>query len=130
MKSPRAEVYFVYRHTSPEGKVYIGITSQAKPQYRWEQGGRGYRNNLAFWRDIQKFGWDNFKHEVLYEKLTQKEALRLESSLIHQHNATKPESGYNQDAGCLYPDEDSSLSKLKRHFSGKANWEANQKYGQ
>ena len=130
MKSPRDRVYCVYRHTSPEGKVYIGITSQPKPQYRWEAGGKGYQSNTVFWRDIQKFGWDNFQHEILYEKLTQHEALHLESSLIHQHQSTKPEYGYNQDAGCLYPDEDSSLTKLKRHFAGKANWEANQRFGQ
>ena len=127
-KDPRAKIYRVYRHTSPEGKVYIGITSQ-KPQHRWGTGGNGYQNNALFWHDIQKYGWDNFKHEILYEDLTQGEALKLESSLIHEHKATKPDFGYNQDAGYLYPDEDSSLTKLKRHFAGKANWEANQRLG-
>lgn len=128
-KDPRAKIYRLYRHTSPHGKVYIGITSQAKPEYRWGPDGSGYQSNTLFWHDIQKYGWDSFKHEVLAEELTQNEALKLESSLIHEHRATKPEFGYNQDAGCLYPDEDSSLTKLKRHFSGKANWEANQRFG-
>lgn len=114
--------YVVYRHTSPEGKVYIGITSQAKPEYRWGIGGCGYKSNIFFWHDIQRLGWDNFKHEVLYTDLPEHQALHLESALIHEHRATKPEYGYNQDAGHLYPDEDSSLLKLKRHFSGKDAW--------
>lgn len=128
-KDPRAKIYRVYKHTSPTGKVYIGITSQAKPEYRWGPDGSGYQSNCLFWHDIQTLGWDNFKHEILASELTESEALRLESSLIHEHKATKPEYGYNQDAGCLYPDEDSSLTKLKRHFAGKANWEANHKFG-
>lgn len=32
----------LYRHTTPSGKVYIGITSY-KPEYRWNNG-RGYFN--------------------------------------------------------------------------------------
>lgn len=33
--------YTVYKHTSPSGKVYIGITKK-KPEYRWNHG-RGYK---------------------------------------------------------------------------------------
>lgn len=29
--------YVVYKHTCPNGKVYIGITSQ-KPEHRWKKG--------------------------------------------------------------------------------------------
>lgn len=114
--------YVVYRHTSPEGKVYIGITAQAKPEYRWGPDGSGYKSNAMFWYDIQRLGWNNFKHEILYENLPEHHALHIESALIHEHHATKPEYGYNQDAGHLYPEEDSSLLKLKRHFAGKDAW--------
>ena len=34
--------YSLYRHTSPSGKVYIGITSQPV-EHRWNHG-RGYMN--------------------------------------------------------------------------------------
>lgn len=33
--------YTVYKHTSPSGKVYIGITCR-KPEYRWNHG-KGYK---------------------------------------------------------------------------------------
>lgn len=32
--------YCVYKHTSPSGKVYVGIT-ELKPKYRWNNG-KGY----------------------------------------------------------------------------------------
>lgn len=32
--------FIVYKHTSPSGKCYVGITSQA-PEYRW--GNNGYK---------------------------------------------------------------------------------------
>ena len=59
--------YCVYKHTSPSNKVYIGITSQ-EPERRW-QNGYGYATQQLFWRAIQKYGWDNFKHEIIAEKL-------------------------------------------------------------
>lgn len=30
-------MYTVYKHTTPSGKVYIGITGQ-KPERRWQNG--------------------------------------------------------------------------------------------
>ena len=35
--------YTVYKHISPSGKVYIGITKR-KPEYRWNKG-KGYRED-------------------------------------------------------------------------------------
>lgn len=42
------KLYCVYKHTAPNGKVYIGITKQ-KPKYRWGRGS-GYRTNEHFTR--------------------------------------------------------------------------------
>lgn len=39
--------YTVYRHTSPSGKVYIGITSM-NPEKRWGKNGYGYRRQKYF----------------------------------------------------------------------------------
>lgn len=43
--------YYLYRHTTPSGKVYIGITCQ-KPENRWNNG-RGYFNAVK--NSSQKF---------------------------------------------------------------------------
>ena len=55
----------LYRHTSPSGKVYVGITS--KPILRRWNNGNGYRTCKNFWRAILKYGWDNIIHEVLFD---------------------------------------------------------------
>lgn len=90
--------FYVYRHTSPNGKVYIGITSQA-PERRWGADGRGYRSNRRFFNAIVKYGWDNFKHEVLFEGLTKQEACEKEIQLIDEHKSYQFKYGYNQSLG-------------------------------
>lgn len=127
MSSPRDKCYKVYKHTSPGGLIYIGITKQV-PETRWDDG-RGYDSNARFRRDIQKHGWAAFKHEIVAVELTHHEALKLESELIHEFRATKPDFGYNQDAGYLHPDETASLTKLKRHYAGKTAWDQNKRFG-
>lgn len=83
----------VYRHTSPSGKVYIGITRN-QPEIRWRSG-RGYYRNSYFYRAIKKYGWDNFEHEILIDGLTDDEALQEEKRLISLHRSNEPEYGYN-----------------------------------
>ena len=70
----------VYCHTTPSGKRYIGITSK-KPENRWHNG-RGYRKNTPFGFAIEKYGWDDIQHNILFDDLTEKEAKWLENYLI------------------------------------------------
>ena len=72
--------YFVYRHTSPSGGVYIGITTN--PKLRFSQNGEKYKGCHIFYNAIQKYGWDNFNHEILFEGLTKSEADKKEKELI------------------------------------------------
>lgn len=90
--------YTVYKHTAPNGKVYIGITQQEDLNRRW-QNGNGYRSQVKFARAIQKYGWNNFTHEILYAGKTKAEAEALEVQLIAEHRATDPRHGYNVDHG-------------------------------
>ena len=85
--------YTVYKHTSPGGKVYVGITRD-RPQRRWK-GGHGYEANAHFWRAINAYGWQAFKHEILAKGLTQQEAEAMEIKLIAEHDSTNPAKGYN-----------------------------------
>lgn len=90
--------YIVYMHTSPNNKKYIGITSQ-KPERRWRKNGEGYKDHLYFWRAIQKYGWDNFKHDILYTDLTKEEAEQKEVELIAYYNSNNIDFGYNMSVG-------------------------------
>lgn len=89
--------YCVYKHTTPNGKVYIGITSQDVNK-RWKSG-KGYEGCTAFYRAILKYGWDNIKHEVLIDGLTEKEACALEVELIAEYDSSNPSNGYNMTSG-------------------------------
>ena len=91
------EEWSVYKHTSPNGKIYIGITHQ-KPEKRWLCG-YGYKSNHHFWNAISKFGWNNFDHEIIASGLTQKQAEQMEKDLVRKYNSTDKNFGYNVAEG-------------------------------
>lgn len=92
------EDYIVYAHTLYDGRKYIGITSQ-KPQRRWRSG-EGYKSeNSYFYNAIKKYGWDSFKHEILYENLTGEEAKKIEQKLIAKYKTQDRKKGFNMTGG-------------------------------
>lgn len=82
----------VYRHTAPDGRMYIGIAEN--PKVRWANG-KGYKNNPAFWECIQSVGWGNIRHEVLESGLSRREARKREGELIDLYGTLKP-NGFNR----------------------------------
>lgn len=85
--------YFVYKHTFPNGKIYIGITNQ-KPEKRWGKG-NGYRRQPYIYNAIKKYGWLNIKHEILYSGLSKEEAENKETELIAKYKSNQNAFGYN-----------------------------------
>lgn len=73
--------WIVYKHTSPSGKVYIGVTSKSNPNCRWSRG-KGYRGSHGIYNAVLKYGWDNIRHEILFTGLSELEAKELEKILI------------------------------------------------
>lgn len=93
--------YSVYKHTFPNGKVYIGITLQ-KPEYRWNHGFGylGLKKNGEYMQPaianaIQKYGWENVTHEILFDGLTKEEAESKEIELISKYHSNEIQFGYN-----------------------------------
>ena len=89
--------FTVYKHTTPSGKVYIGITS-VDVKDRW-MSGHGYRHNSYFENAIKKYGWNNIKHEILLTELSKDEAENAEIELIKQFNSNDRKYGYNIESG-------------------------------
>lgn len=89
----------VYLHTNKiNDKKYVGITSR-DPLVRW-QNGNGYVSNKHFFNSIKKYGWNNgFTHEILYTKLSEAEAGKIEKGLISKYHSYDMKYGYNQDMG-------------------------------
>ena len=109
----------VYMHIFPNGKKYVGITSR-KPEDRWFHG-RGYRNCIKIKRAIEKYGWENVEHRILFEGLTRSEAEEKEKQLIADMNLRDDRFGYNVASGGLKFDGETdemrakSLSHSKNH---------------
>ena len=91
--------YCVYMHTlKTDGRKYIGITCKKNPNYRWANG-KGYHNNEYFTNVINKYGWDAFKHEVLFNDLTKEQACVKEQALIKLFHTTEHDFGFNLTTG-------------------------------
>ena len=98
--------YSVYKHTSPSGKVYIGITRQ-NPKIRWRNGeGYLHKNKLgnygqpAMANALAKYpNWDEWQHEILFTDLTKEEAEKEEIKLIEEYKSYDENFGYNIEFG-------------------------------
>lgn len=59
--------------------------------------------NNHFYNAIQKYGWNNFKHEILYTGLTKEEAEQKEIELIAHYDSTDRSKGFNISHGGKAP---------------------------
>lgn len=77
--------------------MYIGITS-LKVNVRWKNG-EGYKKCPLFYNAIQKYGWDNIEHEIVFEGLSKDEACVKEQELISFYKSNTSDYGYNLTTG-------------------------------
>lgn len=89
--------FVLYVHISPNGKKYYGITSM-KTSKRWGRG-TGYKKQPYFYHAIQKYGWDNFEHVILFGNLTKEEACQKEIEYIAKDKTNDVRYGYNMSSG-------------------------------
>lgn len=113
--------YIVYCHTLiKDNKKYFGITS-IKPILRWRKKGQGYKDNKYFYRAIKKYGWENFKHEILFKDLTKEEAKEKEKKLIKLYNTQNQKYGFNLTAGGESGNQPCKKTREKMSKSAKGN---------
>lgn len=74
--------YKIYRYTNLiNGKIYIGRTKSSLA-CRAGHNGKKYYGCKHFGNAIKKYGWENFKGEILCDGLTYQEACNKEQELI------------------------------------------------
>ena len=115
----KQKTWCVYMHTNIiNNKKYIGITKKS-PKKRWGCKGYGYKKSQpVFWNAIQKYGWDNFKHEILFNNLSQKEAQEKEIELIAKYKTNCCSGKYKHSGGFKWLYE-KDYEQLKRWNYGK-----------
>ena len=125
--------YFVYIHTCPNGKKYVGVTTALKPEFRWREG-RGYCRNKHFYSAILKYGWSSITHEV-FEVDSKEEMYYAEKYLIAYYHTTESKYGYNHSSGgeggslgCTRSEETrKKMSQAKKGKPGKPRSEETKK---
>ena len=115
-------MYTVYQHKNKiNGKVYIGITMQ-EPERRWGINGINYKSSPHFYAAIQKYGWDNFEHIILFTNLTKEEACKKEQELIKKFNSINREFGYNSTSGGeVFIMNEETKQKISQAMKGNKN---------
>lgn len=108
----------IYLHRNKiNQKVYIGRTCHINnPNLRW-QNGIGYKKQPYFFKDIIKFGWDNFEHVIVETNIPDNKIAERENYWILFYQANNPVKGYNQSAS-------GSVSSMTRNRM-KKTWENN-----
>lgn len=104
--------YTLYKHIFPNNKIYIGVTCR-KLSERWKNGS-GYKTQKLMWKAIQKYKWENIKHEILLEtedkNLIEKEERRYITEVYHSNNR---KFGYNIENGGNYAGK-AAVSTIKK----------------
>lgn len=123
VRNVKEKPFVIYIHTSPSNKVYIGITTQ-EPKNRWGNG-CNYASNKHFSSAIRKYGWVNFKHEILYDNLSEQEAKNKEIELIALYDSTNPNKGYNitlgGESGNGYHHTEYARQKISNAMKGRTS---------
>ena len=112
-------------------KKYIGITKQDVLK-RWKNG-KGYKKHTRIGSAISKYGWNNFKKEVLFNNLTKEEASKLEKEYILKLDTINngyniQEGGFNSNNGEVSIETRKKLSKSHKgqHSSPKTEFKKGQ----
>lgn len=120
--------YLVYCHTNLiNNKKYIGITKMHPPTKRWGKDGSHYKGSSHFYSAIQKYGWNNFSHEILLDNLTKEKAFDKEKELIAKYNTMNQNFGYNLLPGGQGPDKETVKKMQEAHKDKKLSEEHKKK---
>lgn len=116
MSNRKEQKFILYMHTNKiNGKKYIGITC-LPPNTRFRNG-NGYKHSAHFYSAIQKYGWNNFEHEILLEDMSATTAAIMEMTLILFYKTTDKNYGYNSGFGGEGIVPDGKSDEVKENMS-------------
>lgn len=118
------DVYGVYVHIFPNGKIYIGKFKE-NPEKRWGSNGKNYKQQFVY-KAIEKYGWNNINHIIIIDKISEVYSFEIEKQLILKYMANNSKHWYNLTSGgdgvsgYKYTDEQKlALSKRSKLRKGK-----------
>jgi group I intron endonuclease len=93
----KEKIYSIYMLTSPSGKSYIG--QSCRVEKRLIEHSTKQSRCTAISSAIVKYGWENFKIEILHNNLTVNDANLMENLCISEAHKTLAPAGYNLTSG-------------------------------
>ena len=118
----------VYVHINKiNGKIYVGRTKR-DPEERYGINGSHYllQDKYSgkylqplFASAINKYGWDNFEHEVVASNLTDIESRNFERLLIRMLHSNEKDFGYNMTEGGEDLSNLWSEDRKKKHINSR-----------
>ena len=110
--------YVVYQHVTPDGMYYFGQTQNV--ERRWKNNGAEYKGT-SLYPYIEKFGWNNIQHIVLFKDQTRENALWIENFLIETAREdgvciNQQRSGLISKEEDYYRDYDQKRSEKRREY--------------
>ena len=101
--------YIVYQHVTPDNTYYFGATQNV--ERRWSNNGAEYKGT-GLYPYIEKYGWDNIKHIVLFRDQTRENALWIENFLIETAR---------EDGVCINKQRSGYVSKEEGYHKNQCN---------
>jgi group I intron endonuclease len=125
------EKEFIYKITSPKGKIYIGRTKDFDGRMAEHKHiALKNKSNYALYRAIRKYGWDNFQKEIICE-VDKKIAAKIEEEFILAYDSVK--RGYNNTyaghGGNMFINNPELKEKLRKTLSKKYSGSKNPMFG-
>ena len=126
--------YVVYQHVTPDNMYYFGQTNNIKQ--RWSGNGRLYKGT-ALQPYIEKFGWNNIQHIVLFKDQTRENALWIENFLIEtaredgvcinkqRSGNIRKEEGYDKK---YYEENKEQIRKQQKQYYEQNKQQSRQRY--
>jgi len=119
----------IYKATNKiNGKIYIGKTTTSLKKRMSEHKRHSKNSKMVFHLAIDKYGFDNFMFETLFECGDFNTLNRKEIELIFEYNATDITIGYNRslggdgaDSGENHPFFGKKRADISIMFSGKGH---------
>jgi group I intron endonuclease len=125
------KVYSIYKATCcVNGKSYIGFSSSwPQRMYDHKKAYTNKKNTQVFYRAINKYGWDSFDWEVLYQSKDKEHTLKeMEPYFIKLYKSQIENNGYNMTRGGeSFPDNVTSFKNSGRLKKGNIPWNKGKK---
>ena len=126
--------YVVYQHVTPDNMYYFGATQNV--ERRWSNNGAEYKGT-GLYPYIEKYGWDNIQHIILFRDQTRENALWIEDFLIEtaredgvcinkqRSGLVSKKEGYKQDRNQKYYEQNKDKIRERHREYNREYYEQN-----